>query len=166
MNIIRWEELLLFNEDPEYLKSTFAANWGIFFEIMDFVRMSSVNNESWRTKDPHTTGKIWLVKPAAFLSVIPIKTSIFESKLQFSISIQMITSTITIIVIRRKESNLTLNTYSGVRNIRNYISTYQTCEFFPPSARLLGPVIWFNSFEIEFFFHPVCLLGPVRLLIS
>ena len=58
VNIIRWEELLLFNEDPEYLKSTFAANWGIFFEIMDFVRMSSVNNESWRTKDPHTTGKI------------------------------------------------------------------------------------------------------------
>ena len=58
VNIIRWEELLLFNEDPEYLKSTFAANWGIFFEIMDFVRMSSVNNESWRTKDPHTTGNI------------------------------------------------------------------------------------------------------------
>ena len=78
MNILRWEELLLFNEDPEYLKSTFAANWGIFFEIMDFVRMSSVNNESWRTKDPHTTGKIQFVKPAAFSSVIQIKIPIFK----------------------------------------------------------------------------------------
>ena len=51
----RWEELLLFNEDPEYLKNL-GSEWGIFFEIMDFVRMSSVNNESWRNKDPHSTG--------------------------------------------------------------------------------------------------------------
>ena len=64
----RWEELLLFNEDPEYLKG-FGSNWGIFFEIVDFIRMSSVNNESWRTKDPHSTG--WHPIAWAFLKPVP-----------------------------------------------------------------------------------------------
>ena len=52
----RWEELLLFNEDPDYL-TNFESSFGIFFEIVDFIKMSSVNNESWRTKDPHATGE-------------------------------------------------------------------------------------------------------------
>ena len=69
----RWEELLLFNEDPEYLKSSFGSNWGIFFEIMDFVRMSTVNNESWRTKDPHSTGAIfWLGVMSLFSADFPL----------------------------------------------------------------------------------------------
>ena len=68
--------MLLFNEDPEYLKSSFSANWGIFFEIMDFVRMSSVNNESWRTKDPHTTGE----KTLKLYSLPQIPPQLFQSK--------------------------------------------------------------------------------------
>ena len=55
----RWEELLLFNEDPDYLTSM-EASFGIFFEIVDFIKMSSVNNESWKPKDPHNTGNLMI----------------------------------------------------------------------------------------------------------
>jgi jouberin len=64
--IPRWEELLLFNENPEYLQG-FGANLGIFFEIVDFVRMSSVNNETWR----HTHGTGWHHVAWGFLKPVP-----------------------------------------------------------------------------------------------
>jgi len=39
----RWEELLVFNDSFDYFMS-FGQNIGIFFEIVDFVSMSVVNN--------------------------------------------------------------------------------------------------------------------------
>ncbi len=63
--IPRWEELLLFNENPDYLKS-FTSNWGIFFEVLDFVRMASVNN-----RDAHANG--WHYVAWAFLKPTPSK---------------------------------------------------------------------------------------------
>lgn len=40
----RWEELLVFNDSFDYFMS-FGSNLGIFFEIVDFVSMSVVNNK-------------------------------------------------------------------------------------------------------------------------
>ena len=39
----KWDELLLFNDDSDYFCS-FGANFGIFFEILDFVSMQHVAN--------------------------------------------------------------------------------------------------------------------------
>ena len=43
----KWEELLLFNDDADYF-CTFGTNFGIFFEVLDFVSMQQVANNQVR----------------------------------------------------------------------------------------------------------------------